>query len=203
MENEKKTKDKEMTKVFTFLMKRVYPGFTFPGGGAAQRTVASCAASLESSGELSIERLVDFCICQVYAVSYFGEGYRGHWRVSHSFGKRALRRFAQRKREVRYYEDKWLQKNELSREMLCELIRDRSCHPQAKFIYPQYEDRTKKRLLGTVLGYYICGASTLLWTPFSPVCASCPKAIACEQRTRTIYPELYRIRMEEFKASRK
>lgn len=28
MENEKKTK--AMMKVFTFLMKRVYPGFTFP-----------------------------------------------------------------------------------------------------------------------------------------------------------------------------
>lgn len=201
METEKKTN--EMIKVFTFLMKRVYPRFNFPGGGAAQCAVTSCIASLESGGQLDEERVVDFCVCQVYALSRFGEDYESRWRVSHSFGKRAMRRFAETKREVCFYEDKWLRKNELSRELLCELIRDRSKHPQAKFIYPQYEDRTKKRLLGTVLGYYICGASTLLWTPFSPVCQSCPKAAACEHRTRMLFPELYRIRVEEFNAVRK
>lgn len=201
MENEKKTN--EMTKVFTFLMKRVYPGFAFPGGFAARRVVASCILCLESSGQPDAERMVDFCVCQVYALSNFGEEYEIRWRVTHSFGKRALRRYAESKREVCYYEDRWLRRNELSRELLCELIRDRTFHPQAKFIYPRYEDRTKKRLLGTTLGYYICGASTLLWTPFSPVCAACPKAAACEQRTRTVYPELYRIRVEEFKTSAK
>lgn len=201
MENEKKTK--EMMKVFAFLMNRVYPGFAFPGGAASRRAVASCLRSLESSGQPDAERMVDFCVCQVYALSNFGEEYKNRWRVTHSFGKKALRRYAESKREVRYYEDKWLYGNELSRELLCELIRDRTFHPQAKFIYPRYEDRTKKRLVGTALGYYICGASTLLWTPFSPVCADCPKAAACEQRTRTAYPELYRIRVEEFKASLK
>ncbi|WP_417186944.1 hypothetical protein [Bacteroides sp.] len=201
MENEKKTS--EMMKVFTFLMKRVYPGFTFPGGEAARRTVTSCVRSLENGGRPDAERMVNFCVCQVYALSNFGENYRSRWNVSHSFGKRAMRRFAESKREIRFYEDKWLRKHELSREMLCELIRDRSRHPQAKFIYPRYEDATKKRLVGTMPGYYICGASTLLWTPFSPVCTGCPKAAACQQRTRMAYPELYRIRVEEFKASRK
>lgn len=199
MENEKKTK--AMMKVFTFLMKRVYPGFTFPGGVTAQRAVTSCIHSLGSSGQPDVERVVDFCVCQVYALSGFGEDYESRWNVSHSFGKRAQRRFAETKREIRFYEDKWLRKNELSREMLCELILDRSKHPQAKFIYPQYEDGTKKRLLGTTLGYYICGASTLLWTPFSPVCSECPKAAACQHRTRMIFPELYRIRIEEFNAT--
>lgn len=201
MENEKKIE--ETIKVFTFLMKRVFPAFKFTGSAAAQRAVASCLGRLETSGCPDTERVVDYCVCQAYAVSYFGEDYKSHWRVSHSFGKRAFRRFAGMKREVRYYQDQWLKRNELSREMLCELIRDRSCHPQAKFIYPQYEDRTKKRMLGTLLGYYICGASTLLWTPFSPVCTACPKAAACEQRTRTVYPELYRIRVAEFKATGK
>lgn len=201
MENEKKTN--EMMKVFAFLMKKVYPGFTFSAGSASRRAVASCIRCLESSGQPDAERMVDFCVCQVYALSRFGEDYRSHWRASHSFGKRALRRYAESGREVRFYQDRWLRRNGLSRELLCELIRDRSFHPQAKFIYPQYEDRTKKRLAGTELGYYICGASTLLWTPFSPVCASCPKAAACQQRTRTLYPELYRIRVEEFKASLK
>ena len=201
MENEKKIE--ETIKVFTFLMKRVFPAFKFPGGGAALRTVATCIDSLGSSGQPDRERMVDFCVCQVYALSQFGKDYETHWRVSHSFGQRAMRRFARTKREIRYYEDQWLRKNELNRKMLCELITDRSIHPQAKFIYPQYEDKTKKRLLGTVLGYYICGASTLLWTPFSPVCRSCPKAAACEHRTRLVFPELYRIRMEEFRKTAK
>lgn len=201
---EKEKRAKEMIKVFSYLMKRaVNPEFTFPGGDAALRNVASCIETLESSGQLSDERLVDFCICQVYAVSRFGKEYLNRWNVSHSFGKKAQKRFADEKHEIRYFEDKWLKENKLNRKELCELIRDRSSHPQAKFIYPRYEDRTKGRLLGTVLGYYICGASTLLWTPFSPVCARCPKTSACEHRTRLLYPELYRIRVEEFNASGK
>lgn len=203
MENEKKAK--EMIKVFSLLMKRTAnPAFTFPGGDAALCSVASCLGGvLEHSGQVSVERLVDFCVCQVYAISRFDKEYLNRWNVSHSFGKKAQKRFAGEKREIRYYEDKWLKENRLSREELCELIRDRSSHPQAKFIYPQYEDRTKKRLIGTVLGYYICGVSTLLWTPFSPVCIRCPKASACKHRTRMLYPELYRIRVEEFKVSGK
>lgn len=201
MENEKKTE--ETIKVFTFLMKRVFPAFKFPAGTVARRTVATCLGKLEPSGCPDTERIVDYCVCQVYAVSNFSEDYESRWGVSHSFGKRAMRRFAGMKREIRYYQDRWLKGKELNRGMLCELVRNRSIHPQAKFIYPQYEDRTKKRLLGTLLGYYICGASTLLWTPFSPVCLACPKAAACENRTRTVYPELYRIRVEEFKAVRK
>lgn len=198
MENEKKAR--EMIKVFTFLMKRINSRFTFPTSYNDRRTVVACAIRLANSGELDDGRIVDYCVCQAYAISYFPKDYLSRWRVSHSFGNRAMDRYTALKREVRYYEDKWLHGNNLSRELLCELIRDRSLHPQARFIYPQYEDRTKKRLVGTMLGYYICGASTLLWTPFSPVCTGCPKAKPCEQRTRKTYPELYRIRTEEFNA---
>ncbi len=53
-------------------------------------------------------------------------------------------------------------------------------------------------MLSTEVGYYICGASTLLWTPFSPACRACIRAALCRKRTEMIYGELYRIRMEEY-----
>ena len=91
---------------------------------------------------------------------------------------------------------------QIYRQMRCDrllaLIADRRKHPLYKFIFPQYEESTKSRALNTDVGYYICGQSTLLWTPFSVSCQQCVKAEACKQRTRQAYPELYRIRTEEF-----
>ena len=86
----------------------------------------------------------------------------------------------------------------MPRARLLALIADRRKHPLYKFIFPQYEESTKSRALNTDVGYYICGQSTLLWTPFSVSCQQCAKAEACKQRTRQAYPELYRIRTEEF-----
>ena len=186
-------------RVFTFLVREmVWAGFRFPGGGLAQSRIADCLERLDDgTGMLSRERVVDFCVCQVYAISSFGEGYLKRWNPSHSFGAKALARFAKNSQGQRYYEDKWLAGRGLSRAGLLDLFRDRSVHPLAKFIYPESEDRTKKRHRGSEAGLYICSVSTLMWTPFSPVCTACPKAEACRDMTSRRYPELYRIRVEE------
>ena len=63
---------------------------------------------------------------------------------------------------------------------------------------PEYEETTKRRALSTTIGYYICASSTLLWNPFSPSCQRCTKKEVCLERTRLNYPELYRLRIEEF-----
>lgn len=185
--------------VFTFLMRKaVDSGFRFPGGGVAQRTVASCMQRLdEGTGKLSRERVVDFCICQAYAITFYDHEYLRRWKPSHSFGSKALERFTGNTRARRYYEDIWLRKHTLTREGLVDMIRDRSRHPLSKFIYPQYEDATKARKAGTEAGLYICSVSTLMWTPFSPVCSDCSMAPACQHMTRELYPELCRIREEE------
>ncbi len=186
-------------RVFSFLVREMMePSFRFPGGGIAQRQISDCLEKLgDGTGSLSREKIVDFCICQVFIASKHKDGYLGYWKPSHSFGNKALTRFTNTSHGQRYYEDQWLAGKGLSRAALLDLFRDRSVHPLAKFIYPESEDRTKKRHRGSEAGLYICSVSTLMWTPFSPVCAACPSAEACREMTRRRYPELYRIRVEE------
>lgn len=189
-------------RVFTVLMKQLSPRFSFPKGGVATKTVSSCLDSLETEYTvgLSLERIVDYCVCQVYAASRFDKGYvTNKWKVTHSFGKKALERFSETGKAKKYYEEKWLRECNLSRSTLFALIENKKRHPLFKFIYPDYEDATKMRMLSSEVGYYICAVSTLLWTPFSPVCRDCLKANLCKERTRSRYPELYRIRLEEFR----
>jgi hypothetical protein len=185
-------------RVFAFLMREmVSPTFRFPGGGVAHRHISDCLEKLDDgSGVVSHEKIVDFCVCQVRVVSSYERGHLGNWKVSHSFGKKALERFTRTHRAQRYYEDKWLAEKGLSRAALLELCRDRSEHPLAKFIYPESEDRTKRRHRRSGAGLYICSVSTLMWTPFSPVCVACADAGSCRDMTRRRYPELYRIREE-------
>lgn len=192
-------KNKWAERVFTFLMREaVDPQFRFPGGGLAQRTLADCLEKLDDgTGKLSREKVTDFCICQAYAITFYDKDYLSRWKVSHSFGAKALERFRASSRARRYYEDVWLKKHGLSREGLSDIIRDRSHHPLAKFIYPEYEDTTKARKAGTEAGLYVCCVSTLMWTPFSPVCRECELGRTCQHMTRQRYPELCRIREEE------
>ena len=82
---------------------------------------------------------------------------------------------------------------------LARAVEDRRSHPFGRFIYPEYEETTKRRLLSTEAGYLVCALSTLMWTPFSPSCSKCAKAEPCRRRTQARYPELYRIRCEAWR----
>lgn len=183
--------------VFAYLMKQTgKKDFTFPKGRQVLQSISSCMDSLGQPGR---QRVVDFCVCQIYAISRFERKYsEQRWNPAHSFGKKALDRFAGNCERHRYYEDVWLDEKGITRKDLLALISDRKDHPQAKFILAEYEEKTKRRCLSTEAGYYICGASTLMWTPFSPSCRQCRYADECRKRTQQFYPELYRIRVEQF-----
>lgn len=185
-------------RVFTLLMHETgWEDFSFPGGGLSERAVSVCLARLEQQcGGLNEERLVDFCVCQGYALSGYGVAYHYRWKVSHSFGKKAISRFFESHAGRRYYENRWLKENGVSRCALQAGITDRSTHPFRRFIYPEYEDHTKLRLLSTDAGFAVCGLSTLLWTPFSPACQKCLHSESCRRRTEKCFPELYRLRLE-------
>ncbi len=129
---------KLMSRLFTVLMRRtVLPGFVFPGGKVAERRVDACLEYLSLTfGTVGLERIVDFCICQVYAVSRFTPDYLLKWKLSHSFGERACVRFVTRKPGQKYYEDRWLKEHSLTREYLLGLIEDRQVHPYYRFINP-------------------------------------------------------------------
>ena len=199
---EKQEQVKYVARVFSYLMRMTLNGkFVFPGGHITDNTILSCIEALRESFQsgLSEERLNDFCICQVYAVSGYGRPYLSRWKVSHSFGKKAIGRFTHNTRQRRFYQDKWLEAHGLTREGIGLEFRDRKEHPLAKFIYPEFEDQTKLRMHNTQAGFYICQLSTLLWTPFSVACLTCNYQNRCKEITGKKYGELLRIRQEELK----
>lgn len=192
-------KSKLMSRLFVLLMRlTIQSTFAMPGGKLAEKQIDNALDYLNKHyGEVGLERIVDYCVCQVRQISEYGTDYIPKWKLSHSFGDKALTRFVVRKPGQKYYEDKWLAGFKLVREDLLYHIEDRSVHPFYRFIYPDYEDATKRRALSSEVGYYICGVSTLLWTPFSPVCRACTKAMKCQSRTQMLYPEIYRLRVAE------
>lgn len=194
---EKENLASNLQRLFTLLMRQtLWPGFRFPGGGAAGRALTRCEEALERAhGALSAERMADFCICQAYAASGYGEEYRRRWRPAHSFGTKALDRFAATNPARRYYEDRWLYGYGLTREGLADEAGSGE-HPMTRFVCPAWEEQTKRRLLSTEAGYMVCGSSTLLWAPQSPACCKCQSSVRCRERTRRLYPELYRLRCE-------
>lgn len=187
-------------RIFSFLVRKtIDKSFVFPGGGAARRTMTAFIASMEDTGrqEFSVGRITDYCICQVHALSMYDAALFSRWTAAHSFGQRAVERFAGNTRAKRYFEDQFLREFALSREWLSDEFRDRSLHPLMKFVYPEYEEITKRRLHNTEAGFYICQVSTLLWTPFSNACRSCKNNMRCRSVTMWKHPELYRIRILE------
>ena len=198
---EKNAKIERTAELFARLVRRTMDGgFRFPGGAAARRAVEGCLVALERrcAGGISGERIADFCICQAYAISRYGGEYLARrWKVSHSFGGKALERFAAATARTRYWEDRWLQKAGLARESLALSLRDRREHPLWPYVDPACEETTKRRVAGTPVDYYVCGVSTLMWNPFSESCRSCRHAERCRTRTARRYPELYRLRCEE------
>lgn len=169
---------------------------------AASRTGSSGCVSTACAGRSS-PSVRNACPTSVsarhIAISGYDTAYRRKWNVSHSFGKKAIGRYLRSGKERRYREDRWLKSFGLSRHDLARAVEDRRSHPFGRFIYPEYEETTKRRLLSTEAGYLVCALSTLMWTPFSPSCSKCAKAEPCRRRTQARYPELYRIRCEAWR----
>ena len=114
-------------RLFTRLVRvTLWADFVFPAGGRAGKVMDACFDRL---APVSAERLADFCVCQVHAMSGYGAAYRRRWDVSHSFGEKAVGRYVQADRKRRYREDRWLGSFSLSREELAASVEDRSRHP--------------------------------------------------------------------------
>jgi len=189
-------------RVFTVLMKRgLDKSFSFPGGGIAQKAVTSCLEKLEKLNQTNInrERILDFCVCQVYTISCYDKGYLLKWNATHSFSKKAIERFSLSTKKKKFYEDKWLSSCGMSRISILEEFADKSEHPLFKFVYPEYEDSTKLRLHNKEAGYVICQLSTLLWTPFSFACQTCIYDKRCREVLARKFSEIFRLRSEEYK----
>lgn len=185
-------------RVFTNLVKdTLWEDFKFPNGGESERYTGNCYDGLvKMLGTVSAERLTDFCICQVYVMAQFHRDYRKQWKVSHSFGDKAIERYVFPSNHRKKHEDRWLNCHGLSRNKYRSMVEDHSKHPLAIFIYPEYEEQTKRKWASVELGYIICWNSTMMWTPFSPTCRECSNAVICQKHTAHVHHELYRIRCE-------
>lgn len=196
---EKQEKINLTIRIFTYLMREtIRKSYVFPNGGITKRTMISYVEALESihNDGLCEGRIVDYCICQVYEARKYSELLLKRWNASYSFGKKAIQRYCQNTNGKRYYEDVWLKGYNISRDSLIALLVKKE-HPLQKFINPEYEERTKQRMLNSEVGFYICQISTLLWTPLSESCKNCKNNERCIKILKSKYPELYRLRMEE------
>ena len=190
--------NKLMRRLFIYVVRRTKKkDYVFPTGGIIDRGIDNCTNLLTAHyGALSEIRMVDYCVYQMYRVSCMAPVNQSRWKVYHAFTPNAIDNFLSRKKGGEYYENNWLSGYNITREQLVRYIDNRYVHPMAKFIYPEYEERTKKRAISTDAGYHICLLSTLLWTPHSKACTTCVNASKCKERTGRKYPELYRLRLE-------
>lgn len=178
--------------------KLVDPTFKISGGGATTRIITASLKRLEEEfGAISSERLVDYCI----STAYFHRDKKKT--LNHIFGPKSIERMKEHKRGIIFYQDEWLESGGLSRASLVALIKDRQKHPHDKYIYVAFEEPTKLRHINQKVGYYVCQASTLGWSPLSDACSSCVFVENCKKETERKYPEIYRLRIENGTATRK
>ncbi len=184
---------KQTTTVFTAIItKLVDPTFKFSNGGATTKLLRTFLGRFEKEfGAVTSERLVDFCVCAAYT---FRD--RTPVPVQQVFGPKTIQRMKEQKRGHLFYQNQWLEAVSLSRNALVDLIKDRKEHPQAKFIYVQSEEFTKRRQLNQKVGYFICQTSTLGWSPLSEACQNCSFVADCQKETERKYPEIFRLRIE-------
>lgn len=191
---------KNLRKMFEYIMRKtVQPSFRFSPATSIENKLDECCEALAVHyGKMSPERMVDFCVYQIYKGDRLLKTKGIHFKATNYLGATAISKFVERNLNGKFYEDQWLGSFGLCRDKLISLLDDRTNHPLYKFIYPEYEDRTKLRAVSTEAGYYICFSSTLLWTPMSRACKICTFVDRCKYRTAKRFPELYRLRMAEF-----
>ena len=189
---------KQIKTVYTEIAKRlVDPSFSFPEGGQAKRQLSQFIVNFTQicGGEFNTSRLVDYCVFQLHKNR---NAQYQRTLAPKTFGTTALQKYlSMSSRAKQYMEDHWLSEANLTRAYLNSLICKKE-HPQSKYIYMPSEECTKKRSINTDIGFLICSTSTLMWSPFSPACQICTNVEKCKQETAIKYPELYRIRLEEY-----
>lgn len=191
---------RQIKTVYTEIVRKLIdPSFKFPEGGKVDRQLTKFILKFTKmyGGEFSTTRLVDYCVFQTHK-NRMSEHQRTL--APNTFGDTALQKYQQMSsKQKTYIENKWLETAQLTRSHLCLLIStEKKQHPLSKYIFMASEEGTKRRCLNTKVGLVICTTSTLMWSPFSDICQQCNNAEECKELTATKYPELYRIRIEEY-----
>lgn len=195
---------RQIKAVYTKIASNIDPAFKFPDGGRADGKLAKFINRLteDLGGQFSPSRCVDYCIFQIHKNR---TSLHQSSLSTNTFGDTAYKKYRQMSAQNKTYaENQWLNEIGLTREELYKMVNaEKREHPQIKYIYMPSEDVTKRRCLNTEIGLLICETSTLMWSPFSPVCQQCNCVEDCKKITETKYPELYRIRIEKYGESEK
>ena len=184
---------KQTLKMFhEIAVKLIHPGYRLPQGGEPTRVMRTALQRVEKKyGALTAQRIVDYVVCSSYAF----KDRSANWKLNQVFGPKSLERFNSDKGRM-FFENKWLESEDLSRSLLLNMIVDRSEHPKAKFIFVPSEEGTKQRLLNREVGFAICQTSTLGRSPLSTACSECHFVAKCKTETQKKYPEIFRLRIE-------
>lgn len=184
---------KQTMLMFNEIVKKlIEPEYKINQGGKTIRIIRTALQNVEKRyGVLTGTRIVDY----VVSCSYTFKNRGSKWQLSSVFGPKTFDKFSSDKGR-KYFEDKWLQSAQLNRTILLDFLIDKSEHPKAKFIYLSSEEGTKIRLLNRDVGFAICQASTLGWSPLSDACSQCLFIEKCKIETANKYPEIYRLRIE-------
>ena len=186
--------------VYRAIMKAALPKAKDFGGGLKERHMMERYIGFLQNKYKTVteERIVDYCI----SIAHYRRNTDPLF-VTTIFCAPSLIRYVDFDYKKKYFEDQWLEKYGLSRDGLIALIKDTDKHSLSRYIYMRAEDTTKKRSVERWLGPVFCEQSTTMYSPFSPVCRNqCNFVNTCMERTKQLYPELLRIRLEEWQKTR-
>lgn len=196
---EKKEKINRFIQAFSFVMQNtIQTDFDIPRNKRTDYIIGRCVDMLDKHfTEFSLNRIVNYCVCQIHAYSNFSEENAKHWRYENAFGKTAVKRFINLSEGQKFYEDRWLKSYRLSRNKILSEIKAQSENPYKDYIYLEHEEYFKRRAHNKEAGFFICQSLTLLWSPFSKACTTCHWEKRCQEVTKEKYPRIYTARVNE------
>lgn len=195
-----------INKVITIL---IGDGYKIPGGGQSlavvERGIKRINQVLFPYSDMADGRIIDYIVYFLYLKR------EPRWRftVNDMFGDYAISKYRNQfmsddgKTGINYYIDQWLRDGGFTRSSLTKLIEKPKPHKMSKFIYMESEELIKKRFLNTDMGYMLCQSSTTGWAPRSRQCQICKNSSQCIYVTEQKYPELIRLRRQEFENGKK
>lgn len=155
--------------------------------------------------DMACDRIVDYLVYHLY----LRRESKYRFTVGDLFGDYAIDKYRRQfmsengKSGINYYINQWLDEDNLTRQILTAMIEEPKPHKMSKFIYMESEELIKKRFLNTDMGYMLCQTSTTGWAPRSATCQQCKNIEQCINVTSLKYPELVRLRRQDYENDKK
>lgn len=183
--------------------------FKIPDGGQSlvvvEQGIKKINQALYPYSNMADDRIIDYLVYFLYLKR------EPRWRftINDIFSDYAISRYRQQfmsengKSGINYYINQWLDSGDLTRAALTKMIEKPKPHKMSKFIYLESEDLIKRRFFNTDMGYMLCQLSTMGWAPRSKWCQVCINASQCICATERKYPELIRLRRQDYQNGKK